>query len=73
MKRYFFNVSLTVEQCQAYYQGQVKYVLVFADSGEKVQLPFRHFQPFISHLGIYGRFRLTLDNSTAFVALDKIN
>ncbi|MDX3774766.1 DUF2835 family protein [Chromatiaceae bacterium AAb-1] len=73
MRYYYFSASLTPEQCQGFYQGLVKYVIVTADNGERVQLPFRHFLPFISMTGIRGRFRLSLDNHANFLALDKIN
>lgn len=73
MRRYFFNASLSAEQCYGYYRGDIRYVVVTADSGERVQLQFRHFQRFVDVNGFRGRFRLTVDENDAFVALEKIN
>ena len=73
MQRYYFSMHLTVEQCQGYYSGAIRYVVVKADSGQRVQLLFRHFQPFVSAIGIRGRFRLTTEESGRFVSLEKIN
>lgn len=73
MRHYFFNAMLSAEQCYSYYRGDVKYVVVTADNGERIQLQFRHFQPFVGASGIRGRFRLTLDNNAAFISLEKIN
>ena len=73
MQRYYFSMHLTVEQCQGYYRGDIRYVVVMADSGQRVQLLFRHFQPFISSIGIRGRFRLTTQENGSFVSLEKIN
>lgn len=70
---YLFGAFLSVEKCQRYYQGQSRYVLVTADSGERIQLAFRHFQPFISAIGIRGRFRLTVTDNGEFLQLEKIN
>lgn len=72
IRQYVFSVNISPEQCQRYYQGQTRYILAVTDDGTKVQLQFKHFQPYISHLGIRGRFRLTL-NSTHFVSLEKMN
>lgn len=73
MQRYYFSMHLTVEQCQGYYRGEIRYVVVKADSGQRVQLLFRHFQPFVSSIGIRGRFRLTTEETGRFVSLEKIN
>ena len=73
MRQYQFNAVLTAEQCLQYYQGKVKYVVVTADDGTRVQLQFRHVQPFIDSLGLRGRFRLTVSEQGAFKQLEKIN
>ncbi|MBZ9610743.1 DUF2835 family protein [Rheinheimera maricola] len=73
MRRYFFNAYITADQCYGYYRGKIKYVVVTADGGEKVQLHFRHFQRFVDVNGFRGRFRLTVDENDAFVSLEKIN
>ncbi|WP_372626593.1 DUF2835 family protein [Arsukibacterium sp.] len=74
MKRLFvFSAFLEREKCLLYYQGSVRYVVVTADSGERIQLGLKHFQPFFSELGLRGRFRLSLTQSGAFERLEKIN
>ncbi|KUM53856.1 hypothetical protein AR688_19580 [Rheinheimera sp. EpRS3] len=73
MRRYFFNASLSAEQCYGYYRGDIKYVVVTADNGERIQLQFRHFQRYVDMNGLRGRFRLTLADNDSFVALEKIN
>jgi len=70
---YRFRLELTSEQCLGYYQGIVRYVLVQAESGERVQLRAEHFRPFISHAGLSGRFELMTTATGKFVSLKKIN
>ena len=70
---YIFNGFVSTEKCQGYYRGEVRYIIVTADSGERVQLAFRHFQPYITQLGIRGRFRLTLTENGEFLKLEKIS
>lgn len=73
MQKYYFSAFVTSEQCLGYYRGDIKNVIVTAESGERVQLPFRYFQPFIDVNGIRGEFCLTLNANGAFVRLEKIN
>jgi len=72
-RSYIFSSFLSPEKCQQYYRGEIRYVIVTADTGERVQLALRHFQPFISQLGIRGRFRLTLTDNGDFLRLEKIS
>lgn len=73
MQQYFFNIIVTTEQCQRFYRGETKSLLVTDDNGKNIQLLFKHFRPYIDKLGIRGRFRLTLTDEATFVALEKIN
>ncbi len=72
-RTYRFRLELTSEQCLGYYQGIIRYVLVQAESGEKVQLSANHFRAFISHTGLSGRFELTTTQTGKFISLKKIN
>lgn len=72
-RSYKFQVVLTAEQCLAYYQGAINQILVWAESGEKVQLSAHHFRPYISHFGLNGYFELTTTATGKFIALKKIN
>jgi hypothetical protein len=70
---YRFRLVLTTEQCLGYYQGQIQYVLVQAESGERVQLRADHFRAFFTHNGLSGSFELTTTQQGKFVALKKLN
>ena len=70
---YRFRLELTSEQCLGYYQGIIRYILVQAESGERVQISADHFRQFISHSGLSGRFELTTTEMGKFMALKKIN
>ncbi len=70
---YRFRLELSTEQCLGYYQGIIQYVLVQAESGERVQLRAEHFRAFFSHHGLSGHFELTTTQQGKFVALKKLN
>ncbi|MEH8019160.1 DUF2835 domain-containing protein [Rheinheimera muenzenbergensis] len=73
MPQYKFNAVLSTEQCLGYYRGEIKYVLVTTDEGLRIQLHFRHLQPFVDALGLRGRFRLSVTEQGSFQRLEKIN
>ena len=73
MRHYRFPVLLDKGQCLAFYQGLYTDVVVQADNGQTVQLPLRHFRPYISHSGVNARFVLTLTDQGKFQTLEKIN
>lgn len=73
MRRYFFSALFSAEQCYGYYRGDIRNVVVTADSGQRIQLQFRHFHRFIESNGIKGYFRLTVTEQGAFVSLEKIS
>lgn len=53
-----FNLAISAEEYQALYTGWIRYVLVQASDGRKVQLPGSIFQPFVEHRGVYGSFEV---------------
>ena len=71
MREYHFSMQMTVEQCERYYRGSVKYVVVTCDNGLTVQLPIEKFRPYVTTNGIRGRFRLIVDDNNRFQALEK--
>lgn len=72
MRRYYFSMSLSSDQCQQYYSGEINYVLVTDEKGARIRIRFKHFLPFLGIAGIRGRFVLTLDEQFAFESLEKI-
>lgn len=71
MAVYHFSMHMTVEQCEAYYTGAIKYVVVTCDDGMTLQLPIAKLRPFVTTVGIRGRFRLTTGPNNKFLSLEK--
>lgn len=71
-KQYCFNIALSNAQCLDYYKGHFQYIQVVADSGERIRFDAIKLRPFVSKIGIKGRFRLTLDSNNRFVSLERI-
>jgi len=63
MKRnteYFFTINASYQDCLRLYSGNKKHVVIIDEVGVKVSLPIHNIKPFISRVGINGRFHLTL-------------
>lgn len=63
MKRnteYFFTINASYQDCLRLYSGNKKHVVIIDEAGVKVSLPIHNIKPFISRVGINGRFHLTL-------------
>ena len=71
MQEYYFSIHITYQDFEALYRGSVRNVQVVADSGKSIRLPAIKFVPWLSQLGIRGRFKLTLTTENKFVSLEK--
>lgn len=73
MKKYYFQLDLPYAQCLDLYQPGNNVALVRAESGEKVQLPCLNLRPYVSRLGLNGRFRLIIDDNNKVMSFEKVN
>ncbi|AXT30247.1 DUF2835 domain-containing protein [Pseudoalteromonas tunicata] len=72
MFEFFFTINLSYEKCLGYYHGTIKQIQVTSDEGKKIRLPAERFRPFITSIGIRGRYRLRLTETHQFISLEKI-
>ncbi|MGR5175181.1 DUF2835 domain-containing protein [Vibrio parahaemolyticus] len=72
MKHYYFTLNIPYRDYLNYYTGYASSILVFTDQGLKLQLPAAKFRPFVTQLGIKGRFCLITDQNNKFVRLESL-
>ncbi|MCG9657724.1 DUF2835 domain-containing protein [Vibrio mediterranei] len=72
MKQYYFNLSISYQNYISHYTGYASSVLVVTDERLKLQLPASRFRPFLTQLGIKGRFRLITDQNNKFIRLESL-
>ncbi|MGR5149698.1 DUF2835 domain-containing protein [Photobacterium alginatilyticum] len=72
MKSYTFSVYISYQSYQNHYSGAASTVVVVTDNGLKLQLPASRFRPFLSQLGVKGRFRITVNNQNRLDTLEQI-
>lgn len=72
MNTYFFTLSISYQTFLSHYSGAASAVIVRSDQGLTLQLPAARLRPFLTQLGVQGRFRLITDSQHKFVRLEKI-
>ncbi|ASU22221.1 DUF2835 domain-containing protein [Vibrio qinghaiensis] len=72
MKQYYFTLNISYQTYLAHYSGVASSVQVYTDQGLRLQLPASRFRPFLSQIGLKGRFRLTTDQNNKFVKLETL-
>ncbi len=70
---FYFWLDLNYEECEQVYLGHVKSIQVTADNGKSIRLSATKFRPFITRIGIRGRFKLQLTKKNKFIKLEKIS
>jgi len=73
MKQFEFQLKITPQQYQHYYQGAIKQVVAALDSsGATIQFPAALLQRFVTANGVHGRFVLRCDDDYKNSKLTKI-
>ncbi|MBU2898869.1 DUF2835 domain-containing protein [Vibrio hepatarius] len=72
MYQYYFSLNISYQSFLAHYNGAASNVLVVTDQGLRLQLPATRFRPFLSQIGLNGRFRLTTDQNNKFIKLEML-
>ncbi|ENM5825662.1 DUF2835 domain-containing protein [Vibrio metoecus] len=70
MNYYFFSLNISYQTFVAHYSGVASSVVVITEQGLRLQLPATRLRPFLSQIGVKGRFRLTTDQNNRFVKLE---
>ncbi len=72
MREYRFRLSIPAEEYLAYYQGAACEVVVTLNSGVNLQFPAESLRSFVSHVGVYGRFVLRVDDNNKLQSLERV-
>lgn len=72
MRRLEFNLSLPPDELERLYLG-VQACQAVTDEGLRVQFPAQALRPFVTHLGVRGRFELRFTDQGKFQGLSQIS
>lgn len=68
-----FRMHLSASEAERYYRGTARFVIVKAESGQKIQFPAEHIRPFIDQQGVRGYFSIVFDDNHKLVSLTKLS
>lgn len=72
MIEYYFTLRLSYNECMNYYHGRFSSLQVVEDGGKTVRFSANHLRPFITNLGIRGRFRILLTPENKFIRIERV-
>ncbi|WKE67367.1 DUF2835 family protein [Gallaecimonas kandeliae] len=61
MRQYLLSIHFSYSELEAAYQRPDMRLLLRADGGQLLSVPFRYLRPYVGPSGIQGRFALELD------------
>ncbi|WP_075202588.1 DUF2835 domain-containing protein [Vibrio mexicanus] len=70
MNHYYFTLNISYQTFVSHYSGAASSVVVHTDNGLRIQLPAVRFRPYLTQIGVKGRFRLTTDQNNKFIKLE---
>lgn len=73
MQAVIVDLAIGADEFERWYCGAAKEVLARAVDGRKVRFPAAILRPYITHAGIYGRFRILFDDNNRFSRIDRID
>ncbi|MBH0056065.1 DUF2835 domain-containing protein [Pseudoalteromonas sp. SWXJZ94C] len=72
MTEYYFSLKLSYSDCMDYYHGRFSSLQVVEDGGKTIRFSAHHLRPYISSLGIRGRFRMLLTPENKFIRIERV-
>ncbi len=72
MQAVVVSLNIPREEYLRVYQGAARSVLAWDSLGRKISFPVKVLQPFVSHEGVQGKFRLEFDEQNRFVAIKRL-
>lgn len=72
MKQFEFQLKITPQQYQHYYQGAIHHVIARDARGASIQFPAALLQRFVTAHGVHGRFVLSCDDDFKNAKLTKM-
>ncbi len=71
-RTFYFHIDIYYTIFKQYYMFPEAQILVTCENDQRIKLAAHYLRPFITHEGIRGRFRITLDSKNKITDLKKI-
>jgi len=67
-----FRLNIPREEAMRYYNGTVRFVIVHAENGKRIQFPAQHIRPFITQSGVQGVFSMSFDDNHKMIGIERL-
>lgn len=71
-QHFYFSTSLSYTECEDLYLHHIKYIVVTASNGKRVQLPKENLKKFIRPEGLKGSFEMIIDANNKILSINRI-
>ncbi len=73
LQRVTVELDISAERFIALYQGTAKEVLATSTEGKRVRFPANILRPFVTSLGVQGRFEICFTWDNRFHSINELN
>ncbi len=69
---FYVELDITASEFRHYYSQNINRVITVCHTGQKIQFPANILQPFVSHSGVQGKFKIVIDEKEKFKSINRI-
>ena len=72
MQAVIINLAISRDELLRAYKGVARTVVARDINGRRIAFPVNVLQPFVSHVGVHGKFRIEFDDDNRFKKIDLV-
>lgn len=73
MRSFTFRVNISYQVFLQHYSGAASSAVVITENGLKLQLPAVRLRPYLTQMGVRGRFQVAVDDNNKLTTLTKLS
>ncbi|KJF80900.1 DUF2835 domain-containing protein [Photobacterium angustum] len=73
MRSFTFRVNISYQVFLQHYSGTASSAVVMTENGLKLQLPAVRLRPYLTQMGVRGRFQVAVDDNNKLTTLTKLS
>ncbi|EAR53647.1 MULTISPECIES: DUF2835 domain-containing protein [unclassified Photobacterium] len=73
MRSFTFRVNISYQVFLQHYSGAASSAVVVTENGLKLQLPAVRLRPYLTQMGVRGRFQVAVDDNNKLTTLTKLS
>ncbi|PSV27502.1 DUF2835 domain-containing protein [Photobacterium sp. GB-56] len=73
MRSFTFRVNISYQVFLQHYFGAASSAVVVTENGLKLQLPAVRLRPYLTQMGVRGRFQVAVDDNNKLTTLTKLS